>query len=137
MRLDSSSKKQRLAISLTPLIDVVFILLLFFMLTSRFEHYQSLEVNLASTDLASSGLTHSEVLRIHLHSDFLISINSAAPIEVNQLATSDVILDAITQEYPVRVSTDEDVTLSSLTQVMDLLSTSGVSSISLQGRPSP
>lgn len=38
------SKRRRIPISLTPLIDVVFILLVFFMLASSFEKHRSIEM---------------------------------------------------------------------------------------------
>ena len=50
--LGKHREARRSSISLTPLIDVVFILLLFFMLTSTFNRYHSLE--LSSTTVGES-----------------------------------------------------------------------------------
>ena len=41
--------KRKVGISLTPLIDVVFILLLFFMLTSQFIEWRSLDLSIGGT----------------------------------------------------------------------------------------
>ena len=46
MRLEGALPTRRL-VSLTPLIDVVFILLMFFMLATRFEHWQRLPLDTA------------------------------------------------------------------------------------------
>lgn len=45
MLLDLSRKPRKKTISLTPLIDVVFILLLFFMLSSSFVHLRQIDVS--------------------------------------------------------------------------------------------
>lgn len=51
LKLDQPRKKQ--LISLTPLIDVVFILLLFFMLTSSFVAWRTLDTPLSAPDTAA------------------------------------------------------------------------------------
>lgn len=48
MQLDRPASSSKRLIGLTPLIDVVFILLLFFMLTSSFIQWQSLDLMVAS-----------------------------------------------------------------------------------------
>lgn len=48
MQLDRPARTSKKLIGLTPLIDVVFILLLFFMLTSSFIQWQSLDLMVAS-----------------------------------------------------------------------------------------
>ena len=52
-------KRQRIAtdINLTPLIDIVFLLLIFFMVTTTFTRETRLLVNLPETDAVSSGAT--------------------------------------------------------------------------------
>lgn len=47
-------QSQKLSISLTPLIDVVFILLLFFMLSSKFVHWDSVTLAQSSQDKQST-----------------------------------------------------------------------------------
>lgn len=49
-------------ISLTALIDVVFILLLFFMLTTSFQHWKQVELNVGSTAGAASSKQKNTVL---------------------------------------------------------------------------
>lgn len=54
MQLPLEATRRRSAISLTPLIDVVFILLLFFMLSSQFVRWQSLDIPLAQNSPVQS-----------------------------------------------------------------------------------
>lgn len=53
-------------ISLTPLIDVVFILLIFFMLIVQFKKYQQLPLAVANTSTSVPSETLSEITRIKL-----------------------------------------------------------------------
>ncbi|SFF83115.1 ExbD/TolR family protein [Neptunomonas qingdaonensis] len=65
MQLDLQPVRRRQAISLTPLIDVVFILLLFFMLSSSFMQWRQVDLSAAQV----SNDTSSEVHRLRLISD--------------------------------------------------------------------
>lgn len=62
MRLNQSLKKKRQAISLTPLIDVVFILLLFFMLSSSFVPWRQINVSMPT----GTSVSTKEVVRIDI-----------------------------------------------------------------------
>lgn len=47
MRIEASGRRKRGLVSLTPLIDVVFILLFFFMLATSYKHWRAVELRLA------------------------------------------------------------------------------------------
>ena len=63
MLLDLSLPRRKQAISLTPLIDVVFILLLFFMLSSSFSQWRQIKLP-ASSESQQASL---EVITVTLH----------------------------------------------------------------------
>ena len=58
MRLELATPARRRAISLTPLIDVVFILLLFFMLSSTFTQWRQLDLAVPGTGAATPATQH-------------------------------------------------------------------------------
>ncbi|MGB3596283.1 ExbD/TolR family protein [Pseudomonas neustonica] len=62
MLLEAFPGKKRRGISLTPLIDVVFILLLFFMLSSDFMHWR--QISLSSANETESKPDSVELIRI-------------------------------------------------------------------------
>ncbi len=62
MRLNQSHSKRRQAISLTPLIDVVFILLLFFMLSSSFIPWRQINVSMPT----ASSQSQTDVMRLEI-----------------------------------------------------------------------
>ena len=62
MQLEAFPGKKRRGISLTPLIDVVFILLLFFMLSSNFMHWR--QITLSSAEQSEQTPDKIEVVRV-------------------------------------------------------------------------
>ena len=71
MRLDAAFRRRRRRIGIAPLIDVVFILLLFFMLTTNFTHWRqwplavSAEASAARSDDARALLLRADGLLRH------------------------------------------------------------------------
>lgn len=135
MRLETARAPRRSAISLTPLIDVVFILLLFFMLTSRFQHYQAMALNVPASDSIATSEPDITPMTLELQSDGRVSINGALVMYQNALRTSPIVKEAISSNLAVHVSTSADVTLSTLTRLMDQLSAMGFSDVSLRDKP--
>ena len=133
MQLDPAQARRRSIISLTPLIDVVFILLLFFMLTSRFHHYQAMALKVPSSDSVATSQSDIKPVILELTSNGRVSINGALPIAQSELTDNSTMREAITDALPVHIITGADVTLSTLTQLMDQLSTSGLTAVSLRG----
>lgn len=79
VRLNQSNTKRRQAISLTPLIDVVFILLLFFMLSSSFIPWRQINVSMpTATSQSKTDVMRLEILDnkgrfVSDNQDFLMS----------------------------------------------------------------
>ncbi|MBK5937468.1 MAG: biopolymer transporter ExbD [Halorhodospira halophila] len=67
MRIEEAPRRRRL-VSLTPLIDVVFILLIFFMLASTFVEWQAFGVD-APADGAAEEAQDEEPLRLYVTND--------------------------------------------------------------------
>lgn len=63
-RLASNARRRRSVISLTPLIDVVFILLVFFMLASSFLDWRSIELTPPSSAGAGQSMTGAMLLEV-------------------------------------------------------------------------
>lgn len=100
---------------MTPLIDVVFLLLLFFMLTSTFSNFAEVEINQASGGATAQGAP-SERFFVQLGGDS-VAVNGA-PATLDELS-------AQMESGQVLVSMDEDV---SAQRLVDLL-------VRLRGRP--
>jgi biopolymer transport protein ExbD len=101
----------RRALSLTPLVDVIFLLLLFFMLTSTFSRYAEVEIAAAT---AGSGAQSGQTRFVQLGATRL------------RLAGRDVTLDALAQmpgDGAVLVSLEADVTAQRLIDLIAVLRT--------------
>jgi len=67
-------KKELISINITPLIDIVFLLLIFFMLATSFIQKSTMEVNLSSG--TSQSIEKKNVITIILKKDGNISLNT-------------------------------------------------------------
>ncbi|MEM7746995.1 MAG: biopolymer transporter ExbD [Pseudomonadota bacterium] len=81
MRLSAPEPRRR-ALSLTPLIDVVFLLLVFFMLASTFIRFSTVKLETAGAGTGSAD--RSKLALIHVGKDALIHINGQ-PVSAGQL----------------------------------------------------
>ena len=118
--------------SLTPLIDVVFILLLFFMLASNFQQWRSLTLNAPGQGSAAPNNAERALL-IRLSANGVLDLNGQA-LTLDQL-------DARLQPYLTRnpdqaviVQPEVDVALQTLVAVFDRLAAVGVGQLTLSER---
>ncbi|WP_421708781.1 ExbD/TolR family protein [Algihabitans sp.] len=126
-RLASKAARRRALISLTPLIDVVFILLIFFMLASSFLDWRAIELNAPAQ--AAAGTSVEGALLVEVRSDSL------------RLSGETVSLDALASRIATRLETAPDqrvlvrpasgVALQQAVAVLDRLKAVGVSELSL------
>ncbi|HKK30075.1 MAG TPA: biopolymer transporter ExbD [Alphaproteobacteria bacterium] len=110
--------------SLTPMIDVVFLLLVFFMLTARFGGYQAAPVALGG----GAGEWQGPPRLVTVGPDRL-ALNGE-PIALSELsqALRPLLPDAAA---PVVVRSEEDATLQRVMQVMDALRENGIATLVL------
>ena len=69
------NKERALSIEITPLIDIVFLLVIFFVVTSKIENNQYLSLDLPTTDSFSSSLTNANKNIILLDTGTLVVNN--------------------------------------------------------------
>ncbi|MEH6564086.1 MAG: biopolymer transporter ExbD [Halopseudomonas sp.] len=128
MQLEAFPGKKRRGISLTPLIDVVFILLLFFMLSSDFMHWRQIS-------LSSANETESEpdnVMLIRIESDTGELSHDGKRYALQDLPA----LAALVAEDPEAVYAVESVPgvrTQTLVSVLDQLHKAGADKVSMTG----
>ena len=127
--------KAEVSIELTPLIDVVFLLLIFFMVTTTFTRESNLLINLPE----ASGSEAEEVdLRIEVlvARDGTYSVNGRT-LRDNTIATLKQAIDAIAASdttIPVTITADSDTTHQSVVTAMDAVAQLGISRLSIATR---
>lgn len=131
MQLDVPRPRAGQGISLTPLIDVVFILLLFFLLASHFSQWQALRVDTAATAVSDGDDDQPPALLVRLHADGALDINGE-PLILAQLTPELERYRARRPEVSVVLEADTDVRLQSLVGVMDGVVAAGIEGLSLR-----
>jgi len=131
MQLDRKTSRAS-AISLTPLIDVVFILLLFFMLTTQFNQQQALTFKVPATGNTPTLAPDNQYLAVKLLSDNQVMIDDNNIINTNQLATDDQLLAAHRLQLNLILDADDLVSVQALVSLTDTLSTMGFDHVILR-----
>ena len=102
-------------LDIAPLIDVVFLLLIFFMLTSSFIFQPGIRVNLPKA--VTSEVLHKEVLIITITRDNKIFINER-PVEREELISR--ITMASRENKPLLIRSDKNADLGKVIEIWDI-----------------
>lgn len=128
MQFEREARKAR-SVPMTPLIDVVFLLLIFFMLSTSFDRNESLELNLpgaAGEGMANEG----KLLQVFVSSDDKVYVGRR-PVEKNQLVP---VLKKTLEQYPeigVLLLSGPRVSVQQLISVMDNIYLAGSTNLSV------
>lgn len=133
MLLDGFQSRKS-AISLTPLIDVVFILLLFFMLSSTFTQTKLIDFNAASN--MGSMSQQAESSRIILLPNQQALINNVS-YDVTQSDFSEKLQSLAKNGDQVTVSARPKVDVQSVISLLDQLKSTGIKNLSLSETVAP
>lgn len=125
LNLVNRTGRRRRLISLTPLIDVVFILLLFFMLASSYLDWRTIQLN-AST---ATGSTSEAALLVEIRDGGLRLSGEA--VTRNDLAMRLAERLERKPDQRVLVRPEDGVSLQDAVTVLDLIAAAGVSDLSL------
>lgn len=118
------TRKTPLELPLTAMIDVVFILIIFFMLTTSFMKMESMEVNLPTATVNAKKITDANMAHIYLQGGGQITYGQR-PVDKPELRKT---LLSIFKTYPdqrVVVLVNDAVSLQTLVDVMDLVYAAG------------
>ena len=124
----SGRSRSKVELNVAPLIDIVFLLLIFFMLASTFIRPESIDLVIHGPTSAASAP----------EKPLLVQIASNGSIKLNGLILSlrdlEMELRARTVgslEPTITIQTEDDVSVQLLVQVMDEINTAGLNNISL------
>ena len=125
MRLDSAFRRRRRRIGIAPLIDVVFILLLFFMLTTNFTHWRQWPLAVH----AEASAAHADEARaLRLRGDGLLRHGERAFAGEHQEALRAFVREAPTDLYVIDAA---GVSTQTLVDWLDRLKQAGAKRLSL------
>jgi biopolymer transport protein ExbD len=124
------------AINLTPLIDVVFLLLIFFMVTTTFTRDTRLSVNLPEAD-ANQGEMLVDQIEVTVSEAGRYSVNGDVLSNSQASTLSDAILQRAQgdRSRPVLLVADAEASHQSVVTAMDAIGRAGFSRLSIATRP--
>ena len=130
MVFEFKSEPRRTSISLTPLIDVVFILLLFFMLATRFEVWQADNVSTTAVATVGSAADTRQAIVITVAADSSLSLEgtilTTAQLEKELLRVKETASDSL-----ITLHADTGTSIQQLYDVIGLIKTSGLRRLQL------
>ena len=128
-RADSEEEQ---VVDTTPLIDIVFIMLIFFIVTASFVKESGIEINRPSADTAVMQ-SHTTVL-VGITAEDQVWINHR-PVDIRAVRANIVRLMAENPQGGVVIQADRDSRNDMLVQVMDQIRQAGVDKIALAAQP--
>lgn len=126
-----SKKRSTFGVELTPLIDIVFLLVIFFVVTSKIQSNQYIELELPETDNFNQGSVVYEQT-IYLYSDNRVTISN----KTLNISNIEDILNHIQQIYSTNevliLAVEKRVFFENVVKIMDGLENLGFINIKLQ-----
>ncbi|KGK41203.1 hypothetical protein LH51_16485 [Nitrincola sp. A-D6] len=129
MQLNIQAGKRRKPLSLTPLIDVVFILLLFFMLTSSFIKWHNLELAVSAPSQSTSQSNESPPLLVKLNAEGKLSVSGQTFAAHDDAPLQQLLVD--NTDARVILFTADEANIQLIVSTLDRLKRLGAEGVSL------
>ena len=121
-------QRSKQELNVAPLIDVVFLLLTFFMLASTFVEPEAVDLMLEGGESAT--VAPAEPLEVQVTTDGIIRLNGLR-LSLGQLSTEIAARIKGGQEHSVTIKADAEVPVQILVQIMDQVQSAGVDNLRL------
>ena len=126
------TKRRKPRIDVVPLIDVLMVLIIFFLVTMQFRDLRALNVKLPKIDTAGSNLIKNElVISITVEGDFFVN---AKPVAYDKLSSILQLSSSLPNKPIILIVADEDVPLKHVTEIVDLCRKNELEDFRLQSR---
>ena len=127
-----SSRRRSPRVDVIPLIDVLMVLILFFLTSMQFQEVRALNVKLPKIDSAGSNkVTNQLIVSVSKEGEYYLNGNKDNLSEIGKVMRR---ASDLPQKPSVLVVADEDVPLKHVTSVVDLCRNSGLDDFRLQSR---
>jgi len=134
-----SEQKESVDINLTPLIDVVFLLLIFFMVSTTFQKSAEIQIDLPEAS-GQPPETKEFVLEISIDSLGRYFVNSRVLVDKKlatlKLAIQQTMFDAKQKQPHIIISSDKNASYQSVVTAMDAVNQLGLNKFSLTTKQS-
>lgn len=124
-------KNTELSLEVTPLIDIVFLLLIFFVLNSQFEKLTTMELSLPKVNSNQLNELANENLIIEINSAEEVILNGKRLSEFSYTSLNDFIINNYPENKKAIISADSDTKYQYLVTVMDVLNKNNFDSVEI------
>ena len=128
----SNRKKRGTAVDLTPMIDVVFQLILFFLVSTTFAILPAINVNLPESSTAQGSEIAGITITMQSNGKMWLNDEQVSFSTLGKKLASFDTGGKKKEEYPVTLEADENVTNGSVVKVFDVLRSQGFVSVNLR-----
>ena len=128
----SNRKKRGTAVDLTPMIDVVFQLILFFLVSTTFAILPAINVNLPESSTAQGAEIAGITISMQSNGKMWFNDEQVSFSTLGKKLASFDTGGKKKEEYPVTLEADENVTNGSVVKVFDVLRSQGFVSVNLR-----
>ena len=138
MNIRSSRRSRNVLVDMTPLIDVVFLLLIFFMVSTTFDKQTQLKVDLpqASARVEENKEVETIAITIDAKGSFYLNDQELVTHDVDTLKRALKKAAAERTDIPVTVTSDKQAPFQAVMTVMDAAGQLGLSRLSFLARAS-
>lgn len=119
-------------INIVPLVDVLTVLLFFFLVTMQFKQVSSLNITVPKIETAGENKITEQIV-IAISPEGELFLNDQA-VDKTRLVSAIKLAGELTPEMPVLLIADEEVALKRVTEVMDICRANQLNKIRLQSR---
>lgn len=127
-----SCKRRQPSINIVPLVDVLTVLLFFFLVTMQFKQVSTLNITVPEIETAGENKLEERVV-IALSPEGELYLNDRL-LELAEFEQAIELIGETTPELPVLLIADETVALKHVTEVMDICRSNRLNKINLQSR---
>ena len=120
--------KSKVELNVAPLIDIVFLLLIFFMLASTFVKPESIDLLIHGSDKSESNTE--ELLVVEVDANKSIRLNGLL-MPLQQLESELKARTKHNEAHNITIQAKDDVSVQLLVQIMDIIKAAGLRNISL------
>ena len=124
-------KNTELSLEVTPLIDIVFLLLIFFVLNSQFDKLTTMELSLPEVNSNQLKGLAEESLIIEINSAEEVILNGERLNEFSYTSLNDFIINNYPDNKKAVISADSDTRYQYLVTVMDVLNKNNFDSVEI------
>ncbi len=125
-------KKKKVEISIIPLVDVLIVLIFFFLMTMQFKDVATLNLTLPEIETAGNNTLDDNII-IEISKEGLFVVNGTK-VTLENLEESLIQIKPVSAKLTVMIRADEEVVLKNLTEIMDACRKAGLDKIRLQSR---